>query len=58
MTREELETELDIVVVETASLSKKDRDRLVDALATFVVEELDVELVELDDIDDNETEED
>ncbi len=46
MTREELETELDTVVLETASLSKKDRDRLVDALADFVVDELAVEIDE------------
>ncbi len=46
MTREELETELDTVVVETASLSKKDRDRLVDAITAYVIEELGVEVDE------------
>ncbi len=55
MTRAELETELDTVVVETATLSKKDRDRLVDALATFVVDELGVEVEEEEE---EETEED
>lgn len=46
MTREELESELDVVVIETASLSKKDRDRLVSALVDFMIDELSVEVDE------------
>ncbi len=44
MTRNELETELETVVGETASLSKKDFDRLVGALMDYVVDELGVEI--------------
>jgi len=52
MTRDDLTSELDVVVVETATLSKKDRDRLVDAIADFVVDELGIELEEVNDVDD------
>ena len=46
MTRKELEDGLDVVVIEAVTLSKKDRDRLVDLLADHVVEELGIELDE------------
>ncbi len=45
-TREELESELDVLIVETTTIPKKDRDRLVDILADFIVEDLYVELEE------------
>ena len=54
MTRDELTSELDTVVVETCTISKKDRDRLVDAIADFMVEETGFELDEEDDDDPDE----
>ena len=44
MTRQELETEIDTLVIETATISKKDRDRLVGALTDFLVDDLGVEV--------------
>ncbi len=46
MTRKELENNLDVVVIETTSLIRKDRDRLVSALADFLVDDLSVEIDE------------
>ena len=46
MTRTELEAELDTLIIETATLSKKDRDRLVGALTDFLVDDMGLDIEE------------
>ena len=54
MNRAELAQQLEEVVTETTTLPSKDKDRLLDALTTFVVDELGVELEEDEDGDEEE----
>jgi hypothetical protein len=52
MTRVELETQIEEICLESATLSKKERDRLVENLVDHLVDELHFE------VDDEEEEED
>lgn len=46
MERHELESQLEEVVIESATISRKDRDRLIENLVDYLVSELAIELDE------------
>jgi len=51
--RSELESQLEEVVVESATMNRKDRDRLIENLVDYMVSELDVILDSEDDEEDD-----
>jgi len=55
VTRSDLESDLEILVTETVSLPKKDRDRLIDSLADYMVDELYLEVSEEEEEEEEET---